>query len=231
LKILAADTAAESCSVAVVDGKATLAEITIVRNQTHSRHLMGLIEQTLALAGIDLQDLDGFAVSKGPGSFTGLRIGLSTIKGLAVARARPLAGISTLEALAWQCGPVPHLICAMMDARRGEVYFSLFRHRDGSPVSLQDERALAPAAVAESIRPPCVFIGSGAVLHRDDLLDRLGDGAIFPPAHFHLLRAATIARLAHRRLEAGDADDTVALAPVYIRKSDAELNARRRGRR
>ena len=103
MKILALDTAAKSCSVAIVDKESVLAELTLCREQTHSKHLMEMINTTIELSGIIVSELDGFAVTRGPGSFTGLRIGISSIKGLAAATCKPLVGVSSLDALAMQC--------------------------------------------------------------------------------------------------------------------------------
>ena len=121
MRVLAVDTATYSCSVAITDGDRLLSETTLVSGETHSRHLASLIEALTQTAGLSLEQMEGFAVSRGPGSFTGLRIGISTVKGLAVAGNRPMVGVSTLAALAWQVGPTDHLICPMIDARRDEV--------------------------------------------------------------------------------------------------------------
>ncbi|MGD9326825.1 MAG: tRNA (adenosine(37)-N6)-threonylcarbamoyltransferase complex dimerization subunit type 1 TsaB, partial [Desulfobacterales bacterium] len=110
MKILALDTATQSCSVAIIDGEQLLAELTRANVKTHSRHLMDLIETVCLAADLSVRDMDGFAVTIGPGSFTGLRIGISTIKGLAFSLSKPVAGVSSLEALAWQCAQSAYLI-------------------------------------------------------------------------------------------------------------------------
>ena len=129
--ILAVDTATTSCSVAIIDKKCVLAEITLLREETHSKHLMDMIHTAIGFSGLKLSDLDGFAVVRGPGSFTGLRIGITTVKGLAAGLKKPLVGISSLEALAMQASHSPYLICPLLDARRGEVYFSRYRFDRG----------------------------------------------------------------------------------------------------
>ena len=132
MRVLAVDTATSSCSVAIVDGEELVSEITLISGETHSRHLSSLIEALTRTAGLALEQIEGFAVTRGPGSFTGLRIGIGTVKGLAVAGNRPMAGVSTLAALAWQVGPTDHTICPMVDARRNEVYAAFYRwHPDG----------------------------------------------------------------------------------------------------
>lgn len=126
MKILAVDTATKSCSVALTEDDAVLAETTTHSGQTHSRHLLNIVDAVIARAGLTLNQIDGFAVSIGPGSFTGLRIGISTVKGLAYGRGRPVVGVSSLEALSRQCPQTPQQICAMIDARKQEVYFCFY---------------------------------------------------------------------------------------------------------
>ncbi len=115
MKILAVDTATKGCSVAVTENSILLTELTLVSSRTHSKHLMGMIETAFSMSGLTVNDIDGFAVTKGPGSFTGLRIGISAIKGLASAAGKPVAGVSTLDSLAFQFpSDYPHLICPLL---------------------------------------------------------------------------------------------------------------------
>jgi tRNA threonylcarbamoyladenosine biosynthesis protein TsaB len=224
MKLLALDTATRSCSVAVTHDGSLSAELTIVKNQTHSKHLMELIHSVLQIADFRLADLDGLAVTIGPGSFTGLRIGISTIKGLACALARPVVGVSTLEALAWQCGQTSYLICPLLDARKGEVYGATYRFNKGQLIQKTGPRATIPEAVVEDIKSPCVFIGTGARLYRRDILAATGGLAHFVPAGQNMIRASSVAFLSMPKFEANDTDEVAGLVPHYIRKSDAELN-------
>jgi tRNA threonylcarbamoyladenosine biosynthesis protein TsaB len=224
MKILAVDTATSSCSVAVaVDGD-LLAEITLSRNETHSKHLTGLIRQVIQVAGMTLDEIDGFAVTRGPGSFTGLRIGISTVKGLAAASGRPLVGISSLESLAQQACTGEHPVCSMIDARRGEVYVARYRNKNCVLWPEENEQALVPDQALRSMRGTCVFVGNGAVVYRRIIMDHMGKRAHFAPAIQHIIRAATVAQLAWPRFEAGDTDELERFVPTYLRKSDAELN-------
>ncbi len=118
MKILALDTATKSCSVALTENGRLCAELTTLKDQTHSKHVMDLIHSVFEISGVSISDVDGFAVTIGPGSFTGLRIGISTIKGLAHAVGKPIVGISSLKALAWQCTDQNFLICPLLDARK-----------------------------------------------------------------------------------------------------------------
>jgi tRNA threonylcarbamoyladenosine biosynthesis protein TsaB len=223
MKLLAVDTATRSCSVAVVQGRALLSELTIDNGQTHTKHLNLLIRQAVELAGISIADLDGFVVTKGPGSFTGLRIGLSTVKGLAAAYGRPIVGVSTLETLARQAGVVDRLICPLVDARRGEVYFSGYRYENCELRQQSAEQAVAPDKMLGELKEPCFFIGNGSAVYRQDIIDRLQDRAQFATPGLNTIRAATVALLGYRRIAAGEGDEIDSMVPTYLRKSDAEL--------
>jgi tRNA threonylcarbamoyladenosine biosynthesis protein TsaB len=224
MKILALDTATDSCSVAATDDGALSAELTIRNNQTHSKHLMKLVHCVLEIAGFGVADLDGLAVTIGPGSFTGLRIGISTIKGLAHALDKPVVGVSTLKALAWQCGQTSYLICPLLDARKGEVYAAAYHFNAGQLVQKSSARAIPPEAVVEDIKSPCVFIGTGARLYRQSIAAAAGSLAHFAPAGQNVIRASSVAFLSMPRFEVDDTDGIAGLVPHYIRKSDAELN-------
>jgi tRNA threonylcarbamoyladenosine biosynthesis protein TsaB len=224
MKILALDTATNSCSVAATDDGALSAELTIQKNQTHSKHLMKLIHSVLESAGFAVGDLDGLAVTIGPGSFTGLRIGISAIKGLAHALGKPVVGVSTLQALAWQCGQTPYLICPLLDARKGEVYAATYHFNADQLVQKTSARALIPEAIVEDIKSPCVFIGTGARLYRQNIIAALGNLAHFVPEGQNIIRASSVAFLSMPRFDTNDSDGISGLVPHYIRKSDAELN-------
>lgn len=223
MKVLGVDTATASCSVAITEGEELLAEMTLVSGETHSRHLARLIETLIRNTGLSLDRIEGFAVARGPGSFTGLRIGISTVKGFAVAGNRPVAGVSTLAALAWQIGPTDHLICPMIDARRKEVYAAWYRWHPDGPAAVSGERVASPEAVLTALDRPCIFVGSGASAYRHRIGERAGHRALFAAGALNATRAATIAMLGARRLIAGRSDDVERLVPTYLRKSDAEI--------
>ena len=227
MKILALDTATDSCSVAATDDGSVAAELTIRKNQTHSRHLMELVDSVLQIAGYGAADLDGLAVSIGPGSFTGLRIGISTIKGLALALDKPIVGVSTLEALARQCSQTPFLICPMLDARKGEVYTATYRFDADELVQQTKARAMRPEALTGDIKSPCLFIGTGARLYRQSIAAAAGSLAYFVSGGQNTIRASSVAFLSMPRFEARDTDEIADLIPHYIRKSDAELKVGR----
>ncbi len=227
MKILAVDTSTTSCSVAVVDQDLLLAEMTIDREQTHSKHLMDMIHTVIEFSGLARADLDGFAVTKGPGTFTGLRIGISTIKGLAMASGKPVVGISSLDALAEQIACSTYFICVLLDARKGEVYFSGYRFEDGLLKKKVDEGVSSPRQAVRDIKEPSLMVGNGAWLYQDMLVETMGEMALFALPCQNTIRASTVARLSMRRFEKTKTDDVATLIPQYIRKSDIELNFKR----
>ena len=226
MKLLAVDTATPSCSVAVSENGSLLAEINVNNRQTHSRHLNVMIRQAVELAGITYADVEGFAVTQGPGSFTGLRIGMSAVKGLAAAYDRPIVGIPTLEALALQIDVSEGLICPMIDARRGEIYFAGFCINNGILKQKLPTQVGGLKKILDDLQLPCTFVGNGAVLYQKEIIDVMQDRARFAAAGLNNIRAGTVARLGHQRILEGDVDDIATLVPTYLRKSDAELNRR-----
>lgn len=223
MKILAVDTATTSCSVTVFDNETMLSESTLVRQQTHSKHLMEMIASVLGLAGITVTELNGFAITIGPGTFTGLRIGMSSIKGLAMASGKPVVGVSSLDALAMQAAPTSHLICPMIDARRGEVYFSRYRFKGECLNKEMDDLVLSPEEAVEYVDKPCVFVGNGALTYRKTIQQLIDGETYFIPFYQSIIKASTVAHLSMSKFKSGETDDISMLVPRYIRKSDAEL--------
>ena len=224
MKILAVDTATASCSAAIMttDGS-LLAELTKGETHTHSMHLMDIITSVCGLAGVEIADLGGFAVTVGPGSFTGLRIGISTIKGLAWSLKKPVVGVSSLDALAWQCSQSDYLICPLLDARKKEVYFCRYRFERGDLKEKGIEQVAAPEQALHGIREPSLFVGNGALLYREKISAELGELAQFASATHHVIRASSVAVLSLSNFNGCNTDDVALLVPHYIRKSDAEF--------
>jgi tRNA threonylcarbamoyladenosine biosynthesis protein TsaB len=223
MKILAVDTATKSCSVAVIDDDSLLAESTTINDRTHSRQLLNIIDIVLGKAGLKISQIDGFAVSIGPGSFTGLRLGIVSVKGLAFSLNKPVVGVSSLETLAFQCKQNPSLICPVLDARKQEVYFCRYRFKKGKLEPEIPERVASPAEAARGIREPCVLIGNGAQLYQELLTTELGALAHFADESRHTIQASAVARLSLPRFKRQETDDVHLLVPHYIRNSDAEL--------
>jgi len=185
---------------------------------------MELIHSVLEIAGFSVADLDGLAVTVGPGSFTGLRIGISTVKGFAYALDKPVVGVSSLKALARQCAATSYLICPLIDARKGEVYCATYRFSEDQLIQKTGARAMTPEAVIAEIKTPCMFIGTGARLYRQSIDTALGSLAHFVPGDQNIIRASSVSILSMSRFEANDTDEIAGLVPHYIRKSDAEIN-------
>lgn len=221
MKILAFDTAATSCSVALMAGGELLAEATSFEKGTHARRLLPMIDALLKRESVALAAIDGFATTVGPGSFTGLRIGISTLKGLAAATGKPVAGLSTLEALAHQCTAEAENVCPLLDARKSEVYYCLYRRTASGLEAMTEERNAPPSVAVGEVGSVCAFIGDGALLYRDRIEQSLGRKAIFAPREQNAIRASTVAFLANRRFQSGEAADPFRLTPHYIRASDA----------
>lgn len=227
MKILAVDTATLSCSTAIVDNGLVSAELTTVNNQTHSKHLMTMIQTVCDMTGLEIRAMDGFAVTIGPGSFTGLRIGISTVKGLAWSLNKPVVGISSLDALAWQCVPVLYPICTLLDARKQEVYYCRYRFQDNELTKDRAEQVLGLAEAINDIREPCLFVGNGATLYKNEIVDKLGELAHFASWNHDNIRASSVASLSLNRFILNQTDDVALLVPHYIRKSDAELHRKK----
>jgi tRNA threonylcarbamoyladenosine biosynthesis protein TsaB len=216
----------------VVQEKSLLAEITTVKKQTHSKHLMEMINRVMGLSGLALSELDGFAVTRGPGTFTGLRIGISSVKGLSTASGKPVVGVSSLDALAVQASFFPYLICPLIDARicplidarKGEVYSSRYRFRNGHLKKEADEHVSPPEKAVFDLNETCLFIGDGALIYQKMILNKMGEYAFFAPSFQNTIRASTVAYLSMNRFKNDDTDDVGMFVPHYIRRSDAELN-------
>jgi len=223
MKILAVDTATPSCSVALCDGGRVLAQAGQASGRTHSRHLMEMIDAVVRWSGVPLSAVEGFGVVAGPGSFTGLRIGIGSIKGLAAALRKPVKGISSLAALAVQAGRDADLICSLIDARRNEVYAALFTPGESplEPLRVADDRIAAMTALLAGIEKPCLFVGSGAVRYRSLIAAELPRRARFAAPALHTIQAQTVAEMAGDRIQKGRIDDAALLVPRYIRRPDA----------
>ena len=224
MKILSLDTASQSCSVAIVADKTVVVELTVNHGKTHAEVLMGMIQKALEIGDVSITDVDGFAITIGPGSFTGLRIGLSTVKGLAVATQKPVVGVSTLDALAYGFAFSQKLVCPMLDARRGEVYTAGYRFDENKIITVFEPCAISPDLVVKNIKAPCILAGDGAVKYKDVFADKIGLLATFATPAQNFIRASNVALLAMPRFEKNNTDDVARLVPFYIRKSDAEKN-------
>lgn len=223
--VLSIDTATLVSSVALATQDKLLAELVIQTRKTHSETLMPHIAELLRMARIDKADIEGIAVSLGPGSFTGLRIGLATAKAMAYALKIPIVGISTFETLAYNC-PMPGIyLSPLLDAQKNNVYQSVFSWQQGSLVEILPARVVGiEQAVKEAslMDKPVVMLGEAAVMYRQKI-EAEGTNLIFPPQHIVIPHAGAVAVLGCNLLLKGISHDVMNLEPVYIRRSEAEV--------
>ncbi len=227
--VLGIETSTTQGGVAIINGDRVLCECVLNVEITHSERLLPAIDRALADARISLESLGGIAVAIGPGSFTGLRIGLSTVKGLAYATGLPVVGVPTLEALAWNLPAARWQVCTVLDARKQEVYAALFRHEPEGIVRVMEDTALAPEALCGLIRRPTLFVGDGMETYAVVFRARLGGRVLIPPLAQRGARPACVAELGRARLLRGDRDEPASLVPRYLRPSEAELRRREPG--
>lgn len=223
MKLLAIETSTMLGGTAIMDGDMLVAESRINVKVTHSERLMTGIDHALAQAGLKIEDIDVFAVTIGPGSFTGLRVGLSTVKGLVYATGKKLVSVPTMEALAWNIPFSRYDVCPLLDARKKEVYAGIFRWADYGFVRVLNEQAIGIDALMSSIIEPTIFLGEGALIYRDRIEANPGVKAFFAKPQHMVSSPANAAYLGMKKAMAGEFEDPIALAPMYLRKSEAEM--------
>ena len=224
MRILAFETSAKAASVALWDGQTLLGENYQNTGLTHSQTLLSMTESMLAHCGFTPQDVEAVAVAAGPGSFTGVRIGVAAAKGFAWGRDLPCYGVSTLDAMARNLGIYDGILCPVMDARRSQVYNALFQAENGKLTRLQPDRAIALSDLAEELKnfaKPVFLVGDGSVLCYNTLNEQVPN-LILPQPHRMHQRAAGVALAAQAMIDAGLPGDGAALAPNYLRLSQAE---------
>lgn len=225
MKVLALETSSMVASVAIINEDKLLAEFTINNKKTHSQILMPIVEQVMDRLDLTPYDIDVFAVSSGPGSFTGIRIGVATVKSLAQALNKPVAGVSGLDGLAYNLVNFNGIICPMMDARNAQVYTCFYRSNGVEIERLKEYMAIRVVDLISLIRESSesvMFCGDGAPMHMDLLISELRERAKFAQANFMLQRASSIAFLALKKAKANDVLNYNELQPYYLRKSQAE---------
>ncbi len=223
--ILALDNSSMCGSVALVSEGLCLAEYSLSSTTTHSRRLLTSIQQIMTETGMIWERIAAFAVSSGPGSFTGLRIGLTTAKGLVMATGRPLIAVSATTTLACQLPWTEKLICPLIDARKHEVYTAFYRcGHDGMPRRESEIVAVAPEELARRIDEEVIFVGDGCRIYQDLLQERLGERASFASPEIFFMRAAALGRCALDKWQRQEFLDPAGAIPDYIRPSEAEIN-------
>lgn len=234
--ILALDSSTRLGSVALLQDETLVAEYTLSVQRTHAERLLPAVDQVLRDAGVEPAALEGIAVSRGPGSFTGLRIALATAKALGYALDRPVVGVSTLDSLAYGVAGWGEVVCPLLDARRGEAYAAVYRTLPGGELTrLSDYLALPVAQILERVGEVApegrvVLTGDAVRLHADLLAERLDGRAVFPGEAVATLRASWVGALARARFRRGEVDPLGSLSPLYVRPPEAEVRwAERQG--
>ncbi len=224
--VLGIEAATPVAAVAVVEGERVLAERLVNNQRTHSVNLLPMIKAVLEDAQVTREDLGGIAVSSGPGSFTGLRIGMATAKTLAQVWGLPIVGISTLDALAHPLTGQGGLICPILNARKDEVYAAVYRTIEGKLERLEGPMAVRPGELVRRLEPlelPVTLLGDGVPVYGEFFKKQLGKRVFFAPGSAMWPRGAPVAELGYRRLMAGEGKDPLELVPNYIRLSEAEV--------
>lgn len=228
MNILALDTSTSMATVAISIDDRIAAESTFNTDRTLSARLIPEIERLLGLAGAKIADIDLFAASVGPGSFTGVRGGVATVQGLALGGSKPCVGFSSLTLLAMNFPLAAHPVCTLLDARKSEVYAALFGGSSFIPTHLISDCVLPPEQfldlICETTGTPVIFCGDGAVRYRDLIAGRMGERALFAPFPLNTPHASNAAPLALHAYLNGNPLEPFRLLPTYLRASDAEIN-------
>ena len=218
MRILGIDTSSLTASVAIMEDEIIKGEISFTSKLTHSQTIMPMIDYLLSEASLTAGDIDVFACANGPGSFTGLRIGIGTIKGLSFGADKKVVGVSTLEALAHNISFFDGYICPIMDARRNSVYSAVYKSEGGNIVPFSDMRLVEIGELCQSLSGKCIFVGDGALIYKETILKNLGENAFFAPPQSNLPRAASVCRAALFK----DAVSPGELDALYLNKPQAQ---------
>ena len=225
MKILAVDSSGLVASVAIVEDDNLIAEYTVNYKKTHSQTLLPMLDEIVRMTETDLNSIDAIAVAKGPGSFTGLRIGAATVKGLAFALDKPIIGVPTVEGLAMNLYDTRALICPIMDARRNQVYTGLYRFQNHALQVVKDQIPIAVEELIETLNQigeEVVFLGDGVPVYEDVIQKKMEVPFSFAPAHVNKQRASAIAIRAFDYVKSGLYENADDFAPEYLRLSQAE---------
>lgn len=221
--ILAFDTAMSSLSVGLIKDGGTLFEVIDATGKHHGETLMPAVEYVMRKADIKIEEVDLLAATIGPGSFTGLRVGMSTLKGLACATSLPAVGISTLDALAFNAAHLSIPVCAVLDARKGEIYAALYMpNGKGELNKVVDDRVSEPKGFFESLSGEIYVVGDGAETYKGIIRKTMGDRCIFSAPDMNVIRATSVGVLGLKKFRDGDTLNIRGVAPRYLRGSYAD---------
>ena len=225
MKILGLDSSGIVASVAIVEDDVLIAEYTVNYKKTHSQTLLPMLDEIAKMTELDLNSIDAIAVAAGPGSFTGLRIGSATAKGLGLALKKPLIAIPTVEGLAYNLYDISGLICPIMDARRKQVYTGIYRFKDHQLKVVEDQMAVPMETVIEKLNQygeAVTFLGDGVPVFHELIAEKMTVPYSFAPAHVNKQRAAAVAALGEIYYRQGKTETAMEHVPDYLRVSQAE---------
>ena len=225
MKLLVLDSSGLVASVALIEDDRLIAEYTTGNKLTHSQTLLPMLNEVIKRTSFEMEDIDAIAVAKGPGSFTGLRIGAATAKGLGLALNKPIVPVPTVDGLAYQLFGTSKIICPMMDARRKQVYTGFYRFEGGEMKVLKEQCAQSVEDTLDQLREyneSVIFLGDGVPVYHDEIMEKMGESAIFAPAHANRQRAAAVGALAQVYFAHGIYESADEFVPDYLRKSQAE---------
>ena len=225
MKILGLDSSGIVASVAIVEDDVLIAEYTVNYKKTHSQTLLPMLDEIAKMTELDLNSIDAIAVAAGPGSFTGLRIGSATAKGLGLALKKPLIAIPTVEGLAYNLYDISGLICPIMDARRKQVYTGIYRFTDHQLKVVEDQMAVPMETVIEKLNQygeAVTFLGDGVPVFHELMAEKMSVPYSFAPAHVNTQRAAAVAALGEIYYRQGKTETAMEHVPDYLRVSQAE---------
>lgn len=225
MKLLALDSSGLVASVAILDGETLVAEYTLNYKKTHSQTLLPMLDEIVKMTQTELSEVDAIAVAAGPGSFTGLRIGSATAKGLGLALNKPIISVPTLEGIACNFYGTDALICPMMDARRKQVYTGIYRYEDHRLITVKDQMAVGIEELLSMLNDmgeTVTFLGDGVPVFKDIIADKLTVPFSFAPAHLSRQRAGAVGALGVLYYKEGRTETAAEHKPDYLRVSQAE---------
>ena len=231
MKVLGIDSSGLVASVAVVEDDILLAEYTVNYKKTHSQTLLPMLKEIGDMINLDLNSLDAIAIAAGPGSFTGLRIGSATAKGLGLALDKPIIPVPTVDGLAYDLWGTDKIVCPIMDARRNQVYTGIYEFCDGKLQILENQMAVSVTEIAEKLNAlgrEVIFLGDGVPVYRKTLAEVMKIPYSFAPAHMNRQRASAVAVRGAQYYVQGRAESAMEHKPDYLRLSQAERERKER---
>ena len=224
MKILAIDTSTNVASCAIMDDEKLLGEFTVNDNITHSQKILPLISNTLSRCKIDISEIDVFAVADGPGSYTGLRIGVATINGLAQATHKQVVGVSSLQALAQSIVTSEKLIVPLINARRDRAFTAIYSSKHSFKTILEPQllEMVELLEILDKKNQDIIFIGEGTTIYKDMIIEKLGERAYFTPKNLNVAKASSVAEISLEKVKLGETKTYFDLTPNYLRETQAQ---------